>query len=109
MICDHCQVDMLMRGIAGAGAWEEQRVRQEKRAYELRCREQFFSGFLLPVTPLIYPATHRSCHLPARYLSGVPILEKQADERWGHLEEYQRYKAATPEFFPALPGKGHDA
>lgn len=28
-------------------------------------------------------------------VSGIPVLEKQADERWGHLSEYQAYKART--------------
>mmetsp|Transcript_14480 Transcript_14480/g.38466 ORF Transcript_14480/g.38466 Transcript_14480/m.38466 type:complete len:383 (-) Transcript_14480:388-1536(-) len=34
------------------------------------------------------------------YVSGVPILEKQADRRWGHLAEYQQYKARTPVLVP---------
>lgn len=30
-------------------------------------------------------------------ISGVPMLEKKADERWGGQPDYERYKAATPE------------
>ena len=28
--------------------------------------------------------------------SGVPLLEKKADERWGGQDDYERYKRATP-------------
>ena len=30
-------------------------------------------------------------------ISGVPMLEKRADKRWGGEPDYERYKAATPE------------
>ncbi len=30
-------------------------------------------------------------------VSGVPLLEKQADERWGGQEDYEDYKRRTPE------------
>ncbi len=30
-------------------------------------------------------------------ISGVPMLEKKADKRWGGEPDYERYKAATPE------------
>jgi steroid 5-alpha reductase family enzyme len=33
-------------------------------------------------------------------ISGVPILEKQADERWGGQEEYEAYKERTPVLIP---------
>lgn len=29
-------------------------------------------------------------------VSGIPLLEKKADERWGGQEEYEAYKAQTP-------------
>ncbi len=32
-------------------------------------------------------------------VSGIPMLEKLADERWGAEASYQRYKAATPILF----------
>lgn len=35
-------------------------------------------------------------------ISGIPLLEKKADERWGEGAEYQRYKAATPVLLPRL-------
>ncbi|MGB2232418.1 MAG: DUF1295 domain-containing protein [Flavobacteriaceae bacterium] len=39
-------------------------------------------------------------YLLLRYVSGVPILEERADEKWGHLEDYKNYKKETPIFFP---------
>ena len=33
-------------------------------------------------------------------VSGTPILEKQADTKWGTNEEYKKYKKNTPEIFP---------
>lgn len=35
-------------------------------------------------------------------VSGVPILEKSADERWGDDPEYQRYVATVPVLLPRL-------
>ena len=37
-----------------------------------------------------------------RYVSGVPLLEKRSDERWGHLSEYQTYKQNTPMLMPSF-------
>ncbi|MFW2389749.1 MAG: DUF1295 domain-containing protein [Polyangiales bacterium] len=36
-------------------------------------------------------------------VSGVPILEKRADERWGEDAAYQRYKSKTPVLVPRPP------
>ena len=33
-------------------------------------------------------------------ISGVPLLEKRADEKWGGQEEYEAYKAQTPVLIP---------
>jgi steroid 5-alpha reductase family enzyme len=33
-------------------------------------------------------------------ISGVPILEKRADEKWGGQEDYEAYKARTPVLIP---------
>lgn len=33
-------------------------------------------------------------------VSGVPLLEKQADERWGGQEDYEAYKERTPVLIP---------
>ncbi|MCA0900062.1 MULTISPECIES: DUF1295 domain-containing protein [Microbulbifer] len=41
-----------------------------------------------------------------RYISGVPMLEKRADERWGDQADYQRYKARTRLLWP-VPVKAH--
>jgi steroid 5-alpha reductase family enzyme len=32
-------------------------------------------------------------------VSGVPLLEKKADERWGTNLQYQKYKTSTPVMF----------
>lgn len=37
-------------------------------------------------------------------VSGIPMLESRADERWGDEPEYQRYKATTPVLVPRPPG-----
>ncbi|MDX1449710.1 MAG: DUF1295 domain-containing protein, partial [Acidimicrobiia bacterium] len=36
-------------------------------------------------------------------ISGVPMLEKKADDRWGDEEEYQEYKRNTPVLVPRPP------
>ena len=36
-------------------------------------------------------------------ISGVPMLEKKADKRWGGEPEYERYKADTPELLLKPP------
>jgi len=36
-------------------------------------------------------------------VSGVPMLEKRADEKWGGEEEYEAYKARTPVLIPRPP------
>ncbi len=35
-------------------------------------------------------------------ISGLPMLERSADKRWGGEPEYEAYKEATPAFFPRL-------
>jgi len=35
-------------------------------------------------------------------MSGINLLEPIADERYGDLEEYQRYKRNTPVLIPKL-------
>jgi len=36
-------------------------------------------------------------------VSGVPMLEKRADEKWGGQEDYEAYKARTPVLIPRPP------
>ena len=36
-------------------------------------------------------------------VSGIPMLEKQADERWGGEPDYEAYKANTPVLLPRPP------
>jgi steroid 5-alpha reductase family enzyme len=38
-------------------------------------------------------------------VSGVPLLEKSADERWGGQPDYEEYKARTPVLVPRPPRK----
>ena len=33
-------------------------------------------------------------------VSGVPMLEKRADEKWGGQEDYEAYKERTPVLIP---------
>ncbi|MEC8428690.1 MAG: DUF1295 domain-containing protein, partial [Pseudomonadota bacterium] len=35
-------------------------------------------------------------------VSGIPMLEKSADKRWGGDEGYEAYKARTPVLIPSL-------
>jgi steroid 5-alpha reductase family enzyme len=39
-------------------------------------------------------------------VSGVPMLEKRADEKWGGQEDYEAYKENTPVLIPWPPGGG---
>ncbi len=39
-------------------------------------------------------------------VSGIPLLELRADERWGGEPAYEAYKARTPVLFPRRPGGG---
>ena len=36
-------------------------------------------------------------------VSGIPMLERRADERWGGDERYRRYKSSTPVLIPRPP------
>ena len=36
-------------------------------------------------------------------VSGIPMLEKRADEKWGGQADYEAYKAATPVLIPRPP------
>ena len=33
-------------------------------------------------------------------VSGIPLLQARADEKWGHLQTYQKYKDNTPALWP---------
>ena len=39
-------------------------------------------------------------------ISGIPMLEKRADEKWGDQEDYESYKANTPILIPRPPSNG---
>lgn len=36
------------------------------------------------------------------FISGIPLLEQKADEKWGDSEMYQKYKKSTPVLVPFL-------
>ncbi len=36
-------------------------------------------------------------------VSGIPMLEERADEKWGGQSDYEQYKASTPVLIPARP------
>jgi len=38
-------------------------------------------------------------------ISGIPMLEKKADNRWGGQEDYETYKKKTPVLIPRPPAK----
>jgi steroid 5-alpha reductase family enzyme len=44
-------------------------------------------------------------------ISGIPLLEKQSDERWGADPDYEAYKRSTPVLVPkaAFPKKGRQS
>ena len=35
-------------------------------------------------------------------VSGIPLLEKKADQKWGRQEDYEAYKKHTPVLIPRL-------
>ena len=39
-------------------------------------------------------------------VSGIPLLEEKADERWGGQDDYEMYKRSTPVLIPKPPGAG---
>ncbi len=42
-------------------------------------------------------------------VSGVPLLEKRADEKWGGQQDYEAYKARTPVLVPRPPRRARSA
>lgn len=41
------------------------------------------------------------------FVSGIPMVEKAGQEKWGHLEEYQHYTKNTSSLIPWFPAKRH--
>ncbi len=42
-------------------------------------------------------------------VSGIPLLEQKADERWGGQDDYEAYKRRTPVLIPWPPGRDTSA
>ncbi|MBM3146556.1 MAG: DUF1295 domain-containing protein [Actinobacteria bacterium] len=42
-------------------------------------------------------------------VSGIPMLEKKADQKWGGQEDYEAYKSRTSVLVPLPPGRRADA
>jgi steroid 5-alpha reductase family enzyme len=42
-------------------------------------------------------------------VSGVPLLEKRADETWGGQDDYEAYKRRSPVLVPRLRSAGRGA
>jgi steroid 5-alpha reductase family enzyme len=40
-------------------------------------------------------------------VSGVPLLERRADRRWGDDPSYRAYRDATPVLVPRPPRRDH--
>jgi steroid 5-alpha reductase family enzyme len=38
-------------------------------------------------------------------ISGIPMLEERADQKWGDDPAYQAYKKATPVLVPGVKGR----
>lgn len=53
-----------------------------------------------PIGRLIGMVSPIAIFITLRFISGVPILEKGADKRWGHDAAYKKYKKVTPLLVP---------
>ena len=42
------------------------------------------------------------------FVSGIPMVEKAGEEKWGHLEEYQNYTKGTSCLIPWFPAKPYN-
>lgn len=40
-------------------------------------------------------------------VSGIPLLEKAADEKWGEEKDYQQYKQHVPVLIPVIGRRGN--
>ncbi|CAE7448409.1 putative hypothetical protein [Symbiodinium microadriaticum] len=60
----------------------------------------------------VYPAQWMALLSPAFvafllvHVSGIPLLEKAADEKWEQDEEYRKYKESVPVLIPFVGRKG---
>lgn len=61
----------------------------------------------LPASALFAAAGPVFITLLLLFVSGVPLLEKSADEKYGHDPRYQAYKRRTSIFVPLPPRKGN--
>jgi len=67
-----------------------------------------WSGMALIAVPVLHGWQWASLISPAfvavlvTRVSGIPMLERRADEAWGGREDYEAYKARTPVLVPKL-------
>lgn len=65
-----------------------------------------WTGLTIPAIPVVSGWQMAALITPVfvyvllRFVSGVPLLEKRSDEKWGGLPEYEAYKNRTPILFP---------
>ena len=57
------------------------------------------ASYLLPLSPLF-------TYVLLRYASGVPPLERSAEQKWGKEDQWREYTRATPLLFPWPFGAG---
>jgi steroid 5-alpha reductase family enzyme len=55
---------------------------------------------ILPLERVIGLVSPLAIYITLRFISGVPILERSADKRWGTDPKYRKYKATTPLLIP---------
>jgi len=69
-------------------------------------------GVYVICVPSLHGAQHLACLSPLfvtsllAFVSGIPILERQADKKWGTQQAYRDYKAKVPVLIPFLHTPG---
>lgn len=92
---------------ANKGKWIDEGVWRLSRHPNYLGEMLVWSGVYIYASQLLSPAAKLVGLLSPLYIiglllfvSGVPILEKSADQKWGSKLEYQRYKKRVPRLLP---------